>query len=650
MTHKLLRLTLAIGLAFILFSGGVQAEEITIDAIPAVCTCTCNFSFDPENIPSLEDLEIEAEADLSSEYSVSPDDIVISEFVADPVSNESEWVELYNQTAYNLDLTDWYLLEGAGRRTDIAEIIPAGSYLVVETTNLNNSGDTIIVKNHDDVVITSLDYGDFNSGVAANNAPSHIDPDSVIRLPDSSYAVTEVPTPGEPNVFISPIIEVDDSDEINIPLVETGGDDVVISSDESDESQDSSTEPSYELSPDIMITEIFPDPAGADSNFEWVELFNSGSSAVNLSGWILDDIDGGSSPYVISESLIIPGLGYQSFDKSVTGLSLNNNEDSVRLIDPIGAVISSIDYSRAVEGQSYGYAESGWFWSEDPSPGEVNATPLTETEDQMAVADVSTSTKTNQTKSKTELNYKIVLPAEIKNLVKGDLVETSGVVAVPPNDFSAKIGYLDGVQIYNSKAAWPNLSRGDRVTVRGKVSEYFSEKRILIDSVDDVIMVDSGELAPLKIDTRDFTPEIVGRYVRFDGKIVDRSGSKLTLADDYGEGLAVIKADTGISSAEFSSGDNVNIIGVLSQYKDEIRLMPASPADIVVPELAAREAEGLPGASQLLPLSVSSRTPVVVISIISALALLAVWQRKFLSEQMKKIIGLIRAKLNQPIV
>src|SRR5262245_6868221 len=36
---------------------------------------------------------------------------------------------------------------------------------------------------------------------------------------------------------------------------------------------------------EVVISEIMYDPQNADANREWVELFNTGTSAVNIGGW-----------------------------------------------------------------------------------------------------------------------------------------------------------------------------------------------------------------------------------------------------------------------------------------------------------------------------------------------------------------------------
>jgi predicted extracellular nuclease len=44
--------------------------------------------------------------------------------------------------------------------------------------------------------------------------------------------------------------------------------------------------------PDIIITEIMYDPNSAEDNWEWIEIYNAGSDAVDLAGFVVDDNNG----------------------------------------------------------------------------------------------------------------------------------------------------------------------------------------------------------------------------------------------------------------------------------------------------------------------------------------------------------------------
>lgn len=114
----------------------------------------------------------------------------------------------------------------------------------------------------------------------------------------------------------------------------------------------------------VVINEFLPDPTGSDTDNEFIELLNLGSVPVSLSGWKLDDGDGGSTPYTIPVGTSIAPGGYLSFTRAATGLALNNDGDSVRLLAPDGSVKASTSYSDSTEGLSWnrvegkGYQES----------------------------------------------------------------------------------------------------------------------------------------------------------------------------------------------------------------------------------------------------------------------------------------------------
>ena len=40
---------------------------------------------------------------------------------------------------------------------------------------------------------------------------------------------------------------------------------------------------------DLYINEILPNPVGTDNGFEYVEIYNSGPNAVDMTGWAIDD-------------------------------------------------------------------------------------------------------------------------------------------------------------------------------------------------------------------------------------------------------------------------------------------------------------------------------------------------------------------------
>ena len=106
---------------------------------------------------------------------------------------------------------------------------------------------------------------------------------------------------------------------------------------------------------DVIINEIHYNPCGNqgnDSNFEFVELFNSGSTTVDLSGWYFSNgitftFPNGSS-IAAGEYIVIAinadsfsGNGYQVFE---FGGGLSNNGERIRLRDDNGNTIDDVTY------------------------------------------------------------------------------------------------------------------------------------------------------------------------------------------------------------------------------------------------------------------------------------------------------------------
>lgn len=146
------------------------------------------------------------------------------------------------------------------------------------------------------------------------------------------------------------------------------------------------------ITEEIAITEWLTDPSGADSQEEWVEIHNYGSSAIDLQNWRLKDEDT-DDDVLSSTSYTIPAGGYVILtnDKSnfesiwfngcsktevleVSGLSLDNSSDEIILENSLGAVIWSVAYDNdATTGRATHYTESPNFtnktWGNKAAPG-----------------------------------------------------------------------------------------------------------------------------------------------------------------------------------------------------------------------------------------------------------------------------------------
>lgn len=135
------------------------------------------------------------------------------------------------------------------------------------------------------------------------------------------------------------------------------------------------------LSTEIIISEIMPNPEKDDNKNEWIELTNKGNKEINMGNWQLDDIEGGSKPYILSDEISIEAGKTLLVSISESKISLGNKEDSVRLINFEGEAVDEISYEEAPKEQSYarivvqkenGDEEEQWQWTAESTPDQPN--------------------------------------------------------------------------------------------------------------------------------------------------------------------------------------------------------------------------------------------------------------------------------------
>src|SRR5690606_26739414 len=121
-----------------------------------------------------------------------------------------------------------------------------------------------------------------------------------------------------------------------------------------------------------------PNPEGPDTGNEFVELINTGTVAVNIHNWILDDGEEdspiGSNSYKLPSQTINPGQLILLKIPSGKFTLNNTGEETVRLFDPNKKLVSLVSYSGSTEGQSYSLIDDDWIWT-TPTPGEINSVP-----------------------------------------------------------------------------------------------------------------------------------------------------------------------------------------------------------------------------------------------------------------------------------
>ena len=143
---------------------------------------------------------------------------------------------------------------------------------------------------------------------------------------------------------------------------------------------------------DVCLNEVLPNPAGADDaawpNGEWFELFNNGTTDVDLSGW--KAVNSGSKTLNFDANTIV---GYQAGNASSWTLSpgdymviarngdtnfyLTNTGMTLTLYDQNNNNVHDATWTSATSGKSYEQdptnATANWVQTGSPSPGQVNS-------------------------------------------------------------------------------------------------------------------------------------------------------------------------------------------------------------------------------------------------------------------------------------
>lgn len=198
-------------------------------------------------------------------------------------SANSEWIELYNTTNADIDLTGWTLMALDGTPSiNITGTIPAGGYFLLERTDddtvagvtadqiytgvLENSGEQLELKDAGNVIIDSVDQS--SGWIAGDNATKQ-----TMERADSGWQ-TSLAIGGTPKTLNSN--GDGETEQNNPPPASTW-----------------SFEPSVPSAPqvgEIVINELVSDPA--DGGQEWVELYNRSSRTIDLSHFTLSEGSG----------------------------------------------------------------------------------------------------------------------------------------------------------------------------------------------------------------------------------------------------------------------------------------------------------------------------------------------------------------------
>lgn len=321
----------------------------------------------------------------------------------------------------------------------------------------------------------------------------------------------------------------------------------------------------FQTSKAIRLNELLPNPSGRDGDGEFLELINEGTTGVDLRGWKITDRD---HSFSFSSSVVLGPQHLLTLTAAETKLSLKNSgKNEWYLVDPFGAIQHGVAYVGAPEGKSFSRVGNQWAWAM-PTPGKEN---------QQAKKYGKEATETDAP----EEDLALVSLSEIRRRALRSEVRIRGTVIVAPGTVGANFFYVSdektGIQIFSSKGAFPDLTPGDIVEIRGKVGEANGERKLNVQTEDDIVVVDSGDLP----DPTVYTKTLAGGVLALvQGVLTGKRGASLTVETSDGMVTVTFPRSAQIDKSRFTVGDALSISGLWRVTKDGGRLYPLSDEDI----------------------------------------------------------------------
>ncbi|OGE76513.1 MAG: hypothetical protein A3C85_03750 [Candidatus Doudnabacteria bacterium RIFCSPHIGHO2_02_FULL_48_21] len=466
--------------------------------------------------------------------------VELSEIMANPRGSDqgNEWIEFYNPGHSAVDLSGWILdddmIQNSPSKNSFVIPGPApvapGNYLAIKIPkgrfSLNNSGsESVYVFDSAKVLNQSLHYqGPAKDGYAYALSESRL------------WQWTETSTPDKKNIIAAEII----------------------------------------YAKTIAISEIVPNPDGDDEEGEFIELYNFGADAVDLTDWSLSDK---TRKYIISDDEVldteIPSGGYFLVYRDTSGISLNNTgEEKISLFDPTGTLVDSVTFT-AKDNESFARtSDDKYEWTPVITPGATNS-----------FAEMQNGKKTVLSEPKTENTaVESIQLDEVRQLPLETLIKSSGIVSAPPGIFDPGVFYLQGsgIRITLESELPMQLRLGDEVEFEGYLRQAYRELQIRVENLSSLKVIDTdNQVSVHSIKTAEVGEDFEGYLVQISGSITDNQGNAFFVDDGSGTARVLILETSGVEKPElFKKGERVTVTGIVSQYNDNYRVLPRFQSDL----------------------------------------------------------------------
>lgn len=209
----------------------------------------------------------------------------------------------------------------------------------------------------------------------------------------------------------------------------------------------------------------------------------------------------------------------------------------------------------------------------EKEPEESTAKTITETETpEKNIAKTITETKVSES----------FMDIEKARELLGETVSIKGVVTAPPGIFRDDVMYIQdstaGIKVYSRVLNDLNIKLGDVVKIEGVIDRYYENIEIKFLKTEKISILGNETPYPLSLSIKE-AKNREGSFIAIEGTVTKVYRNKFFVRDESDEIIVYIDKDTGISIS-VKTGDRVKISGVISQYKEDIEILPRYDEDI----------------------------------------------------------------------
>lgn len=519
-------------------------------------------------------------------------------------ADSTEYIELYNPTSAAINLNGYSFTSGVvytfGNVT-----IPASGYVVVCV-------DSIAMQNR--FGVTAYEW---TAGGLSNGGEPIALKDGSGALVDSLRYDDNSPWPTSPDSYGPSLVLCDlNADQTNGANWDTSSTSVgvVVNGHMVYGSPGAADNSCIPQPADLVITEIMYNTPSSDT-FEFIEIYNNGSSPVDLTGYhftqgVTDTLPsvmlpaGGYITVTIDSVAFYNVFGFSAYEWESGALS-NSGED-ITLVDNMGVTLDSVDYDDGspwpTDADGMGYSlvltdpnsdnllASSWCLSGDIVVGQVIAgsqilaSPGSANTCYVTPAPTTTPTYAISVINNTDMNGvadSIGVYCWTKGLVLGvDMRGGSGI------QFTIFDGEGIGIFDFNDVSNYV-VTEGDSIMIRGTVGQFNGLTQL--GSIDSISVVNTGNAIPSPTVVTALTESTESTLVRFENVYVSSvSGINFELVSGTDTITMRVDSDTDVlDSLSIAMGDSLcHVIGIVGQfdssnpYTSGYQLFPRTYMDI----------------------------------------------------------------------